>query len=323
MKKKDVIKGVQAILGDTSPSVLAELYFILKNNDGTFLRRIDLDETAQGAISKEFAETVRGELIDDETYSVISISSADDRTNVIYEYDLEEIPSDLNVIDRIIEDEKIPFFNFKKDKLKDIRGIVILFCKDGKNLMLYKQHYPVSLIKKDKGFRLSRLGDKNRFTSLDEDIVRISTSFEFFKLDDTLFIMNINTLEKFFGFHDIIKKKAQLCIKEIEKAGILDNPEVLESMTDTISFSRKMTKIFNFSPVLNKIPMDVIIKFTETHRILGGKFEYNANKDKIKLRTNESKQLFLKLLNDDFLRSELTELYYDSSAKDQLEETSA
>ena len=37
------------------------------------------------------------------------------------------------------------------------------------------------------------------------------------------------------------------------------------------------------------------------------------------LDTKTSKQLFIKLLNDDFLTSELTRLYYDSLAKDFIE----
>jgi hypothetical protein len=39
----------------------------------------------------------------------------------------------------------------------------------------------------------------------------------------------------------------------------------------------------------------------------------------INLHTRTAKDLFVKLLNDDFLTSELTKLFYDSLAKDGIE----
>ena len=42
----------------------------------------------------------------------------------------------------------------------------------------------------------------------------------------------------------------------------------------------------------------------------------------ISLHTKKSKDLFVKLLNDDFLTSELTRLFYDSLAKDGILEES-
>ena len=44
----------------------------------------------------------------------------------------------------------------------------------------------------------------------------------------------------------------------------------------------------------------------------------NEDGKKIRLDTKVSKTAFIKLLNDDFLRSELTELYYASVAKDNV-----
>ena len=42
----------------------------------------------------------------------------------------------------------------------------------------------------------------------------------------------------------------------------------------------------------------------------------------MRLDTKESKDVFLKLMNDAFLRSELTEQYYEASAKDNTTRTS-
>ena len=52
---------------------------------------------------------------------------------------------------------------------------------------------------------------------------------------------------------------------------------------------------------------------------LKNRMRYTPDNTQFMLDTKASKQLFVKLLNDDFLTSELTRLYYDSLAKDFIE----
>ncbi|GAB7087807.1 hypothetical protein JCM15579A_19110 [Marinifilum fragile] len=49
----------------------------------------------------------------------------------------------------------------------------------------------------------------------------------------------------------------------------------------------------------------------------------NADGSKFNLDTKVSKDLFIKLLNNNFLTSQLTKLYYESLAKDGVEEEEA
>lgn len=97
--------------------------------------------------------------------------------------------------------------------------------------------------------------------------------------------------------------------------------DVFNSRLDDISFARKLVKSANNSPVLNVIPNEQIINFTQNHPALKGKFKYSKDKLQINLKTKKSQDLFLKLLNDDFLQSELTKRYYDSIAKDSVDIT--
>lgn len=89
---------------------------------------------------------------------------------------------------------------------------------------------------------------------------------------------------------------------------------------DNVSFARKLTKIARNSPVLqNNIPNIDVINFSRQHPALRNKMRYTTDNAQFMLDTKTSKQLFIKLLNDDFLTSELTRLYYDSLAKDFIE----
>lgn len=65
--------------------------------------------------------------------------------------------------------------------------------------------------------------------------------------------------------------------------------------------------------------MDTIKNFIENYEPLKGKFKFNEDRTKFDLNTKKSQNLFLKLLNDDFLISQLTSLYYESSSKDPVE----
>lgn len=299
--------------------LLAEIYFILKEDDSINIRLADIEQHAQVVLTRQFIEKVKQDILENEELGIINISNADDRANVIYEYDLDEIPNELECIDHIIDNEDLPMFSFENDRLNTLRGIVILIEKDGENLVLYKQHYPVSVFKKDSVFGLRRLGNNHRFTQLNDDIIKINSTFEFFKFNSTLFIKDLKTLEKFFGFHDVIRRKAEECLEGIEQVDILVNPEELRALINDISFARKLTKVANSSPVLGNIPTNSIISFVESYPALRGQFQYNEDRSKINLSTKKSKQLFIKLLNDDFLHSELTRRYYDSLAKDNVE----
>ncbi|HGW1475718.1 TPA: Kiwa anti-phage protein KwaB-like domain-containing protein, partial [Escherichia coli] len=53
--------------------------------------------------------------------------------------------------------------------------------------------------------------------------------------------------------------------------------------------------------------------------MLKGKIRFTEDGTQILLDTKVSKDLFIKLLMDDFLISELTESYYNSIAKDTVE----
>ena len=66
------------------------------------------------------------------------------------------------------------------------------------------------------------------------------------------------------------------------------------------------------------ISNDDIINFTKTNPGLRGRFKYSEDGKQIRLDTKTSKNAFIKLLNDDYLRSNLTNQEYDSIAKDRI-----
>jgi hypothetical protein len=92
---------------------------------------------------------------------------------------------------------------------------------------------------------------------------------------------------------------------------------VLHELLDDIKYARRFTKVAQASPVLEaKVPNEIIIKFCKNFPSLAGKIRFNSSEDKIILDTKVSKDLFIKLLMDNYLTSDLTKINYESVAKD-------
>lgn len=99
----------------------------------------------------------------------------------------------------------------------------------------------------------------------------------------------------------------------------MENIQVLKDSAQDVSFARKLSKVKKTSPIFaNNIPKDVIVEFTKTNPGLKGAFKYSEDGQTICLDTKKSKEAFIKLLNDAFLRSELTKEYYEARAKDNI-----
>ncbi|MEZ2727399.1 anti-phage protein KwaB [Pseudomonas putida] len=299
----------------------SEFFFLLDSNNGMQVKKADIDEEPQAELTRMFVDNLAKNILLNDDLSLIELSSADDRRETIYHYDLPDIPSELQQLRSIITADDFEEFSFANDRLSNLEGILILLGNAEHQMALYKYQYPVSLLRKDTGFSLTRSRGTNRFKKLDEDVLKINAKFEFFKIDGQYYILDLKTLERFFGFHDAIKNIATQGIENIRQANIVENLQVFSERLDDISFSRKLVRAASSSPVLNLIPNADVINFANTHPALRGRFRFTADGERFNLRTKKSQSLFLKLLNDDFLQSELTKRYYDSLAKDAIEST--
>lgn len=319
MNVQEIKSKINSII---SKNTSLNLFFLLTDKDGQYIKRkVDL---AQGNTTEEFIELFREYLektiVQNEELSLCKLSSSDDRVNAIYAYDYDVYPKDLNCIhDFNIEEEiESEMFSFSEESLSNLRGYLIYLGSMNEGTVLYKKHYPVSLIKRD-SFLLYK--KDRRFVKFEgDDILRISGSAQVMKLENEMFVLDINNFERNFGFENLITKRASETVEEIDQKGILEDVQVLKDLVDDITFARKLSKVREKSPVINlSISNDDIINFTKTNPGLRGRFKYSEDGKKIRLDTKASKNAFIKLLNDDYLRSNLTNQEYDSIAKDRID----
>jgi hypothetical protein len=159
-----------------------------------------------------------------------------------------------------------------------------------------------------------------RLEKFNDQLLRISPKFQVIRVNGEVIILDLTSIEKSFGFHDVITREATISLLSISTKQIVSNMDSLQALVTDLSFARKLIRVARSSPViLLNIPNANIISFAKNHPATKNKMRYTEDNTKFNLDTRVSKDLFLKLLNDDYLTSELTTLYYDSLAKDGIE----
>lgn len=288
------------------------VYAVMKENSQ--IKKLDITNEAIGDVQSLYINSIKDRIRDKEELNVLLISEADDRANVLFEYDLE-LPESLDFFAVNLTD-RLPLFSFQDDDLENI-DYLLIEIGDGINVVkLLKRLSTVEVFGRG-GHMLWKAN--NRIEKFEDKVLRLSPNFHGIFLNNTYFFVDINMLERSHGFSEVLAREATNSINLIADLEILESTEGLIEMLGKTSFARKVVRIKN-SPVINRqIPNERIIEFTRRHPALINKMRYSEDGNKLILHTKIAKELFIKMLDDAYLTSELTEQNYESKAKDVVE----
>lgn len=295
-----------------------ELQIIIYANveDAAEPKKLDIKAEDLPEIKNIFIDGINNFIIAKNDYSILQLSAADERGKCFYQYDLE-IPEELELLESVIGNDNLQTFNFNIDQLSAIKSLVILLADDDHELTLYKKLSPVEVI--GRGGHIFKKANQ-RLEKFDDQLLRITAKFQVMRIAGEIIIIDLASIEKSFGFHDVITREALISIEAINNMQLVANIDSLHELVNNVSFARKLTKVAKYSPVIKlNISVDDIIKFAKNHPLTKKKMRYNPEGTQFNLDTRVSKDLLIKILNDDLLTSELTKLYYDSLAKDDIE----
>lgn len=305
------------IFYDNFDEIGVSIYAILKNSDNTPVK-LDIENMALAGLKSLFIDSIKKTITDREELTVLNLSTSDERLDAIYLYDVD-MPEELSSINTVLASDNLPLLNMANTGLVDIKALLIEIGNDIGQIVLYKTMAPVNIYGRA-NFFLKK--SQTRLEQIDDEFLRVSPNFQLMRIKESLFVIELSAIEKSFGFHEVIKREATLGIQAIETMLLIENSEVLHELIDDIKYARRFTKVAKASPVIKaRIPNQNIINFCKIFPKLAGKIRFNASQDKILLDTKVSKDLFIKVLMDDFLTSELTEFHYESVAKDSLDES--
>lgn len=120
-------------------------------------------------------------------------------------------------------------------------------------------------------------------------------------------------MQRFFGFEQYIRAGAQKTIEIIRNLDIVDSLEKFVAFENKskLTNAKKLLKAKN-SPVLQMKKNDLLENLKKHSRY---KTMFKFEEDHIVISSQKEAAAFIKMLNDDIVRSELTGKEYDSSSK--------
>jgi len=293
-----------------------ELYLVIDTDNGTVIRRADLGNgTLPTEVRNGFLEYINGRTNLNQDALVKPLSELDPLRTTIHHYDLEGLPDGLEIINTPLVAEKIPLFNFETDDLDEVDAFLIKLSSVDHNVVLYKKHYHLNLLKQSKVFYFVKSDE--RFSKPEEGILRFSFTIDFMKVGDKIIVYDIKCLEREFRFDNILINNAKDKVVEISALNFVENIVELEVYASDKSGARKVLSIKPNSPVL-ALQFDQIKTFVKNHPYLKKRLKFNDDESKFRFHTQVSKIYFIDLLNDNYLTSDLTSIFYKTNAKDEM-----
>ena len=206
---------------------------------------------------------------------------------------------------------------FNINMTKDIFGYIVKIrnINNNKTLYLFRKYSPKKLLETSK-IPLCIKGD-GKFTNFNDDIVALDKVYDaaFISNDDedlsdlNIFIFCRSYFEFLFSFIEYYEKEIDNNKGTIEEKGILKDPNELISLCKNDSrMIKKFARILK-NGNLNNMKIEKITDIID-------QFNLNISLENNKLvATRENIWTILRILNDDYLKSQVTDSMYETHAK--------
>ena len=324
MTREELITRTSFVLDDKVDKGL-QLYGIPSGEDNAY--RISISNNLEIELIKVVANGVKTLLLNKEQYDIVDFSTADERKNKYYRYDLDNIPERMLRMSDVIGNHGIKNFDYHNHTVDELTSLILLVSdRNGTTFTVYKSISSVEKVLKSTRSVLARFGIGE--DCLDEEtkpMLRISPKFQIIFLDgpenDRHYIfLETSSIETHFKLNQVLMNEASKKITIIRNTNLVKDVSKIERYANTPAFCRKLVKVLNHSKVLSSnISKKRILEFIEGDDELCKllKITGNQNCKFININSQKSAQKFLDLLNDEFVYSALTQQKYQAVDKDE------
>lgn len=325
MNREEFIEKLQGIV-ELNEDCKAQVFFVLNNGGVVSLKKANIQREVLNEIAGSYRNTLEIEInrfANDAERDVLNLSDRDERANVVYRYDLpDEEPSFFVKMRDVVANHPADYFtgenmfNFDADSLSNISCFLIELGVEDNKIVIYRNNFNVNLMKQAPGrFYIKKSG--TQFATVKEDILRMDSQIDVMMIDDEFYILNLSYLDGSKEFAGIIRSRAEASIAGIEGLNLVDSVDGLRERLSELSFARRLMRAMDSSPVTD-MPARDVIRFVSQHDKLSNVLKVGDGR--IKLSSKKAQDYFVRLMNDDFLHSQLTSQDYTSTSKNKLVE---
>lgn len=201
----------------------------------------------------------------------------------------------------------------EKDEFGRVVGLVFAYSCESLDEPLYAyQKVQRSSVMQQSRF-LYRIKGGSRFGLFTEESIKIVPSFDFLIVPDALLVLKPTTIEQQFAYQAVLQRNASVVVSQIE--GLVAGAEVIgdKVAADRRRVVKKLLRIKS-SPVMRMSASELRARL-ESEELYRGKFEFGPD-DRV-IVYDDNVESVLKMLDDELLRSPLTDTVYESEIKSQ------
>lgn len=306
MNKLEMTSKIREII-ETDTNCGVEIYVCLKNDEQVFyiekmVSRNELKDRVRAIV----LDVLREQYLDDDT-EYGDISDVIDNKKMVYVLEQSEEYCPFSALG----DNLDVISTFEEKNIERVLGFIFKINLNSKKIFAYQQAYVGSRLQAKNVLRIMQKEDV--FQIVEKEMLKIDKRVELVIVDNTILVRNVKVLQDYFGFQLFVRNQAQSVISKLEELDILGDIDVLKECQngEKLTISKKLMKIKN-SPVLEMDKDELIRKIPLIPRYRG---IIHIEDGKIRTSTKKDVDNLLKLLNDDIVKSELTDKEYDSTSK--------
>ena len=269
-------------------------------------------------LKKMFIEEIK-EVTDNQSpnFTLENYSSSTKQLDAIFQYDLQD---DLRPEMQLMKDVKTIiepnlFVINPENSIDQVNGLYIVIRSANHVISLYKHIFGVDKIYAQKSWFL--VHSNEQFVKQKESMLRISPTFQMLCVDDDIIMTDIQKLERIMDLKEVLTNRAAEHIATIVNQRQLVKDSVqLERVSKEPTMAKKLIHALTAGKVFSQnISNAAIIAFA---RSKGAKLNMSFEGNQFDLKNKIEAKRFIKLIDDDYLTSELTREDYDANQKQEL-----
>lgn len=303
---RDFINGI--INGDSTCGM--EVFAYITKTGNRVLQKFKCTDALKTEIRNRILRVIREKFMAEEV-DLDSIDNIADNRNCLYWIDQSE---DYQPFTFMENTDQITA-EFSMSEQVQLKGFVFRFNLNDTYFLAFQKIYGVSFMSPSNS--ILTFWNRNTYEIINSEILRISSAVDVIIINRTIIAKNMSVLQNDFGFEKKVRSDADQTIALIETIGILADSTKLHSFVskEKLTNAKKFMKVKN-SPVM-RMNKDVLAQKIKAHKRYSSIFTFDAN-NQIIIKSEKDVGQLLSMLNDDYLRSDLTDSEYDSPSKKML-----